>query len=139
MTATATTNRTFFVTIPVADVARSKAFFEKLGFEFNPAFSGEGAECMLLNEHTMVMLGSHASFAQHSHRPMGDATTSALALYSFGVPTREDVDTVAAAALAEGATEADGAEDHGFMYTRSFFDLDGHGWQVMWMDPAAQG
>lgn len=138
MTTSADAGRAFFVTIPVADVARSKAFFTKLGFDFNPAFSGDGAECMVLNEQTMIMLGSHEAFAQHSHRPMGDATKTALALYSFGVSSRDEVDTVAAAALAEGATEADGAEDHGFMYTRSFFDLDGHGWQIMWMDPAAQ-
>ena len=51
--------------------------------------------------------------------------------------SRDEVDTVGAAALAAGGTEADDAEDHGFMYSRSFFDLDGHGWQVMWMDPAA--
>ena len=51
--------------------------------------------------------------------------------------SRDEVDTVSAAALAAGATEADDAEDHGYMYSRSFFDLDGHGWQVMWMDPAA--
>jgi uncharacterized protein len=54
------------------------------------------------------------------------------------VSTRDEVDAVSAAALAAGGTEADGAEDHGFMYSRSFFDLDGHGWQIMWMDPAAQ-
>ena len=52
----------------------------------------------------------------------------------FSVSTRDEVDAVSAAAR---GTEADGAEDHGFMYSRSFFDLDGHGWQVMWMDPAA--
>jgi DDE superfamily endonuclease len=55
----------------------------------------------------------------------------------FSVSARDEVDTVAEAALAAGGTEADGPEDHGFMYSRSFFDLDGHGWQVMWMDPAA--
>jgi predicted lactoylglutathione lyase len=53
------------------------------------------------------------------------------------VSSRDEVDTVSAAALAGGGVEADGAEDLGFMYSRSFFDLDGHGWQVMWMDPAA--
>ena len=51
--------------------------------------------------------------------------------------SRDEVDTVSDAALAAGATQADEAEDHGFMYSRSFFDLDGHGWQIMWMDQAA--
>jgi uncharacterized protein len=68
---------------------------------------------------------------------LADPATHALALYSFSVSARDEVDTVAEAALEAGGAEADGPEDHGFMYSRSFFDLDGHGWQVMWMDPAA--
>jgi uncharacterized protein len=129
--------RTLFVTLPVADVERSKAFFTALGFSFDPAFSGEAAACMLVGEHARVMLGSPETFAQYSHRPMADPATHALALFSFTVASREEVDTVGAAALAAGGVEADGLEDHGFMRSRSFYDLDGHGWQVMWMDPAA--
>ena len=137
MTAAAHPGRHLFVTIPVADLERSKAFFAALGFAFDPAFSGETAACMVVGEQASVMLGSHETFAQYSHRPMADPTTHALALFSFNVQTREEVDTVAAAALAAGGVEGDGPEDHGFMYSRSFFDLDGHGWQVMWMNPAA--
>lgn len=66
-------------------------------------------------------------------------STHALALYSLTVGSRDGVDAVSATALVEGATEADGAEDFGFMDTRSFFDLDGHGWQIMWIDPAQTG
>src|SRR4051794_40027831 len=131
-------SRTFFVTVPVADLERSKAFFAKLGFSYDPRFTGESAACMRVGEQTFVMLSSRESFEQFSHRPMADPATHALALYSFSVSSRDDVDALSAAALAAGATEADGAEDHGFMYTRSFFDLDGHGWQVMWMNPAAE-
>ena len=130
--------RMLFVTLPVADVERSRAFFAKLGFSFDPAFSGEGAACMLVGEQASVMLGSHETFAQVSHLPMADPATHALALFSFSVPERDQVDTVAEAALVAGAREADGPEDHGFMYTRSFFDLNGHGWQVMWMTPVAE-
>ncbi len=83
------------------------------------------------------MLASAKRFAELSKRPAADPATHALALYCFSVPTRADVDTVADAALAAGGVEADPLEDFGFMVTRSFFDLDGHGWQVMWMDPAA--
>ncbi|MEU2348385.1 VOC family protein [Modestobacter sp. NPDC049651] len=137
MTAAAHPGRHLFVTIPVADLERSKAFFAALGFTFDPAFSGETAACMVVGEQASVMLGTHETFAQYSHRPMADPATHALALFSFNVGTREEVDDVAAAALAGGGAEADGPEDHGFMYSRSFFDLDGHGWQVMWMDPAA--
>ena len=129
--------RTLFVNLPVADVERSKAFFGRLGFSFNPAFSDETAACMLVGEHAFVMLLQREKFAEFSKLPVGDPKTHALALYCFSVSSRDDVDTVGAAALAAGATEADDAEDLGFMYSRSFFDLDGHGWQIMWMDPAA--
>ena len=129
--------RMLFVNIPVADLERSKAFFAKLGFGFNPNFTDETAACMLVGEHAFVMLLSREKFAEFSKLPIADPTTHALALYSFSVSSRDEVDEVGAAALAAGATEADGAEDYGFMYSRSFFDLDGHGWQVMWMDPAA--
>ena len=137
MTTAAHPGRMLFVNIPVADLERSKAFFAELGFSYNPMFTGETAACMLVGEQAFFMLLSHETFAQFSHRPIGDPTTHTLALYCFTVSSRDEVDTVAAAALAAGGSEADDAEDHGFMYSRSFFDLDGHPWQVMWMDPAA--
>jgi uncharacterized protein len=131
--------RMLFVTLPVADVEASKAFFAQLGFSFDPRFSDDSAACMPIGEQAVVMLGSRARFAELSARPLGDPTTHALALYCFSVAERDDVDTVFAAALAAGATEAEGPEDHGFMYTRAFFDLDGHGWQIMWMNPEMAG
>lgn len=137
MTAFSHPGRTLFVTLPVADLERSKAFFAQLGFTFDPAWSDESGACMPIGEQAVAMLATRERFAELSPRPMADPATHALALYCFTVPTREDVDTIGAAALAAGGTEADGAEDHGFMYTRSFFDLDGHGWQVMWMNPDA--
>ena len=138
MTTPAHPGRMFFVTLPVADVQRSRAFWAALGFTFDEAFSGEGAACMLVGEQASVMLGDHATFAQHSKLPMADPRTHALALYCFSVESREDVDRVVDSALTAGAVEADPLEDLGSMVSRSFFDLDGHGWQVMWMDPAAQ-
>jgi uncharacterized protein len=130
-------SRTLFVTLPVTDLERSKAFFAQLGFTYDPAFSDESGACMPFGEHAVAMLATRERFAELSPRPMADPSTHALALYCFTVPSREDVDSISAAALAAGGTEADGAEDHGFMYTRSFFDLDGHGWQVMWINPDA--
>jgi predicted lactoylglutathione lyase len=92
---------------------------------------------MLVGEDVFVMLLSREKLAEFSQLPIADPTTHALALYCFSVSSRDEVDAVSAAALAAGASEAGYAEDYGFMYSRSFFDLDGHGWQVMWMDPAA--
>ena len=137
MTNPAHPGRNLFVNLPVADLERSKAFFAGLGFGFNPLFADETSACMLVGENAFVMLLSREKFAQFAKLPLADPTTHTLALYSFSVSSRDEVDTVSAAALAAGGTEADGAEDHGFMYTRSFYDLDGHGWQVMWMDPVA--
>ena len=100
-------------------------------------FTDETAACMLVGEHAFFMLLSREKFAEFAKLPIADPTTHTLALYCFSVSSRDEVDTVSAAALAAGGAEADDAEDYGFMYSRSFFDLDGHGWQVMWMDPAA--
>ena len=96
---------------------------------------------MLVGEQAFVMLLTREKFAQFAKLPMADPATHTLALYCFSVSSREEVDAVSAAALAAGGVEVDGLEDYGFMCSRSFYDLDGHGWQVMWMDPvaAAQG
>src|SRR4051794_39010771 len=131
MTTPAHAGRMLFVNLPVTDLERSKAFFAQLGFSFNPAFTDETAACMLVGEHAFVMLLTREKFAQFSKLPIADPTTHTLALYCFSAASRDEVDTVSAAALAAGATEADDAEDYGFMYSRSFFDLDGHGWQVV--------
>src|SRR3954454_15849569 len=102
MTTPAHAGRMLFVNMPVADLERSKAFFAKLGFTYNPAFTGETAACMQVGEQALVMLASHESFAQFSHLPMADPTTHALALFCFSVSTRDEVDTVAETALAAG-------------------------------------
>jgi uncharacterized protein len=137
MTNSTHAGRMLFVNMPVADVARSKAFFAELGFSFNPQMTDENAACMLVGEQAYVMLLSREKFAEFAKHPIADPTTHTLALYCFSVASRDEVDTVSAAALSAGGTEVDDAEDLGFMYSRSFYDLDGHGWQVMWMDPAA--
>lgn len=129
--------RMLFLNLPVADVARSRAFFTELGFSFNPAFTDETAACMMVGEQAFAMLLDQERFMEFSKLPPANPRTHALALYCFGVGSREEVDTVTDAAIAAGAVDHDDTEDHGFMYSRSFFDLDGHGWQVMWMDPAA--
>jgi uncharacterized protein len=92
---------------------------------------------MPVGEHAFVMLLSRERFAEFAKLPIADPSTHTLALYCFSVSSRDEVDSVSAAAFAAGGTEVDDAEDYGFMYSRSFYDLDGHGWQVMWVDPAA--
>jgi predicted lactoylglutathione lyase len=137
MTTPAHPGRMLFVNMPVADVARSKAFFAKLGFSFNPMFSDDTSACMLVGEQAFVMLLVREKFAEFAKLPVADPTAHTLALYCFSASSRDEVDAIGAAALEAGGSEADDAEDLGFMYSRSFYDLDGHGWQVLWMDPAA--
>src|SRR3954454_3617023 len=107
MTTPAHPGRMLFVNIPVADVARSKAFFAKLGFSYNPMFTDDTTACMLVGEHAFVMLLSRERFAEFSKLPLAGPTTHALALYSFSVSSRDEVDAVSAAALSAGASEAD--------------------------------
>jgi hypothetical protein len=129
--------RMLLVNMPVADLERSKAFFAELGFGYHPTFTDDTAALMLVGEHAFVMLLSRERFAELAKLPMADPTTHTLALYSFSVSSHDEVDAVSAAALAAGGSAVDDTEDYGFMYSRSFVDLDGHGWQVLWMDPAA--
>src|SRR4051794_7667851 len=139
MTTPAHPGRMLFVNIPVADLERSKAFFAKLGFGYHPGFTDETAACMPVGEHAFVMLLSREKFAEFAKLPIADPTTHTLALYCFSVSSRDEVDTVSAAALAAGATQAGDAAGYGLLYSRHLFDLDGHRWEGMWRDPAAGG
>ena len=130
-------NRMLFLNLPVADLEASKAFFAKLGFSYKPKSTGETAACMLIGEQALCMLLGPERFTQLSRLPIADPTTHALAHYCFSMGRRDEVDSVADAALAAGGTNAGEPEDYGFMRSRSFHDLDGHFWDVMWMDPIA--
>lgn len=129
--------RLFFLNLPVADLPASIAFFTHLGFAFDPKFTDETATCMIISEQAYVMLLTREKFAEFSITPVADAHEVAQALMCVSAESREAVDAFADAALAAGATYTEEPTDYGFMYGRSFRDLDGHGWQAMWMDPAA--
>ena len=131
------TPRKLFVNVPVASVQRSIAFFEALGFGFNPQFTDATATCMLVGEDAYFMLLDRARFATFTKRPVGDPTASTVALYAIGVESREAVDAMVRQAVAAGGSHAVDPQDHGFMYGWSFYDLDGHHWEVFWMDPQA--
>ena len=126
-----------FVNIPVSDLQRSIEFFEALGFAFNTHFTDATATCMLVGEDAYFMLLTRDRFASFSKRPTGDAKKETSALYALSVNSREEVDAMVNKAVAAGGSHAVDAQDHGFMYGRSFYDLDGHHWEVFWMDPAA--
>lgn len=129
--------RQIYVNLAVRDLAASKAFFTTLGFEFNPKFTDDNAACMVINEHAYVMLLADAYFRTFTERVPCDTTRHTEALLAFSCPSRAAVEELVAKALAAGGSRAAPAKDHGFMYYETFYDLDGHHWEVMWMDPNA--
>ena len=135
----ATQTRKIFVNLPVKDLDRSVGFFTALGFSFDPAFTDENATCMIVGEDAFVMLLVEDMLKAFTTKPVADATASTGAIVAVSACSREEVDELAEAALAAGAAPAGDPADHGFMYYRSFHDLDGHHWEVIWMDPAAAG
>lgn len=127
-----------FVNLPVAELARSIAFYEALGATRNPVFSDDTAACMVLSETIYVMLLTHAKFSSFTERKIPDATRTAQMLLALTVDDKAQVDArVDAAARAGGSADPNPKLDYGFMYNRSYADPDGHIWEAVWMDPAA--
>ena len=126
-----------FLNIPVKNIERTNAFFTTLGFQFNPAFSDEKATCMILSDDGYVMLLQEEFFKGFTPKPIADAHQTAQAIIGISADSREGVDALYDKAIAMGATESKEAYDYGFMYGHSFNDLDGHIWEVFWMDPQA--
>ena len=133
---TPTKPRKLFVNIPVSDLQRSIDFFEALGFTFNTHFTDATGTCMLVGEDAYFMLLTHDRFVGFSERPMSDVRTQTSALFALSAGSREEVDAMVATAVAAGGSHAVDPQDHGFMYGWSFYDLDGHHWEVFWMDPS---
>lgn len=132
--------RKLFVNIPISDVQRSIVFFESLGFAFNPQFTDASATCMLVGTDAYFMLMMKDRFEGFAKKPVGDSARETNALFAITVDSREDVDALYAKALAAGGTKASDPQDHGFMYVQSFYDLDGHHWELFWMDqPTVNG
>lgn len=130
-------SRLLFLSLPVADLAASRDFFAALGFEFDERFSDEGAACMVVSDQAFVMLLARDRFAEFVTRPVADARIDTALTVAITAEGRDAVDAFATAALAAGASPAKDPQDYGFMYQRSFHDLDGHLWEVVWMDPVA--
>jgi hypothetical protein len=130
-------SRLIFINIAVKDLPASTAFFRALGFEFDAKFTDESAACMIVSEQAWVMLLAESRFADFTTKPVADARTSTEAILAVSAENRDAVDAFADAALDAGATPARDPMDYGFMYARSFHDLDGHLWEVMWMSPEA--
>jgi len=124
-----------FVNLPVRDLNTSMSFFKALGWTFNPQFTDETAACMVISDDIYAMLLTHKKFGEFTDKKVADGAT-AEALIAISVDAKADVDRIAGAAIAAGAKEAKPPQDYGFMQLRSFLDLDGHHWEILYMDPA---
>ncbi|WP_272494201.1 VOC family protein [Stenotrophomonas mori] len=126
--------RMIFVNLPVRDLEASKAFFGALGYTFNPQFSDHNAACMVVSESIFVMLLVEAFFQTFTAKPLVDARRQTEMITCLSAESRAAVNTLMDKALAAGASEPMPARDHGFMYQRGFQDLDGHLWEIAYME-----
>lgn len=126
-----------FVNLPVKDLNKSISFFTQLGFTFIPQFTDEQATCMIIGENIFAMLLVEERFKDFTKKTISDAKKSTEVLLALDAPSRADVDTMIKNAVkAGGSTYAD-PQDHGWMYGHSFADLDGHQWEILYMDESA--
>ncbi|MFB7735833.1 VOC family protein [Streptomyces sp. NPDC056112] len=126
-----------FVNLATNDVAASRRFFTELGYTINPQFSTDECACVVISDTIIAMLLSKQHYANFTKKEIADSTKSSEVLICLSAESREKVDELVQKAIAAGGTATGEAQDQGFMYGRAFDDLDGHTWEVMWMDPAA--
>jgi len=131
-------NSQIFVNLPIKDLARSRAFFESLGYAFNPQFSNAQGACLVVSEHIFVMLLTEPFFQSFTSKRIVDAREHVEVLVCLSCDSRAEVDTLVAKARAAGASVPRAAQDAGFMYSHGFEDLDGHVWELVHMVDASQ-
>ncbi|MDB5345124.1 MAG: hypothetical protein JWP89_3501 [Schlesneria sp.] len=125
-----------FLNLPVADLKKSVTFFTSLGYTFNKQFTDETSTCMVISENIYAMLLTHDKFKQFAPSAICDTTKSNEVLISLSCENRARVDELVAKAVAAGGRTVEDAEDHGFMYSHGYMDLDGHAWGLFYMDPS---
>ncbi|MCZ7413218.1 MULTISPECIES: VOC family protein [unclassified Streptomyces] len=126
-----------YVNLPVKDLDAAKEFFTRLGFSVNAEFTDENASCVVLDEAINVMLLTEPFFKNFTGKEIADASRVTEVITALGVESRERVDEVCDKALAAGATPSKEPMDEGWMYSRSFQDLDGHLWELVSVDVEA--
>ena len=126
-----------FVNLPVKDLKKSMEFFIKLGYTFNEQFTDETAACMVIAEDIFAMLLIEAKFKGFTPNAICDARKSTEVLVALSCDTRDQVDETVRKAVAAGGNTYNKPQDHGFMYGHGFQDLDGHIWEVFFMEPSA--
>jgi predicted lactoylglutathione lyase len=129
--------RKLFVNLAVRDLKKSMDFFSRLGFTFNPKFTDDKAACMVVNDNAFCMLLTEPFFRSFATKEPCDTSRNTEALLALSCGSRAEVDEMVNKAVAAGGAHAKEPMDHDFMYGWSFLDLDGHHWEVMWMNETA--
>ncbi|WP_406182691.1 VOC family protein [Streptomyces sp. NBC_01006] len=125
-----------FVNLPVKNLDATKVFWSKLGYGFNAQFTDENCAAMPITDSIVAMFLTEARFKDFTHKAIADTSTTTSVLLCLSAESRAAVDEIVDSAVGAGATEPRAAQDYGTMYGRAFDDLDGHTWEIMWMDPA---
>ena len=123
-----------FVNLPVKDLSRTVEFFKKLGFAFNPQFTDENATCMIINDNIFVMLLVEKFFKTFTKKEICDTTKDTEVIIALSTESREKVDEMMQHVFEAGGKESREPQDHGWMYGRSFQDINGHLWEIIYMD-----
>ncbi|GGJ49064.1 VOC family protein [Streptomyces brasiliensis] len=126
-----------FVNLATNDVEASKEFFTRLGYTINPQFSTDDCACVVISDTIIAMLLGKQRYADFTKKEIADSTKTSEVLICLSAESRAKVDELVDNAIAAGGSATGETQDQGFMYGRAFDDLDGHTWEVMWMDPAA--
>jgi len=129
-------NQMIFVNMPVQDLQKAKDFWTELGYSFNPQFTDENAGCLVISDSIFAMLLTTEFFKNFTSKEVVTGKKATEAILGLSAESRDAVDTQVDKAVRAGATEPRPAMDQGFMYQRSFDDLDGHQWEIIWMDQA---
>jgi uncharacterized protein len=124
-----------FVNLPVKDLNKSIAFFTQLGYTFNPQFTDETATCMIVSDTIYVMLLTEEKFKTFTPKAICDATKATEVLVCLSCESRSEVDDLVSKAVGAGGSTYNEAQDHGFMYHHGYQDLDGHIWELVYMEP----
>lgn len=127
-------NTKIFVNLSVADLEKSKTFFTSLGYTFNPQFTDQKAACLVISSEIYAMLILPDYFKTFINKEISDSFKSTEAILALTLENREKVDEMMEKVIGAGGKETREPADHGFMYSRSFEDLDGHQWEFFWMD-----
>lgn len=123
-----------FINLAVKDLQKSMDFYTALGFTNNPQFSDDTAKCMAWSESIFLMLLTHEKFATFATKPIADTKANLAGLFSLSVDSLDEVNQMTANGLKAGGTEPVDIRDYGFMQQRTIEDLDGHTWEIFYMD-----